>query len=197
MGWVVALAIPVCSVLFNLAVVLQREKLSRSRKVIGYGTLNGLYPSIFIFFMLLANSLAGDKGFVAMLLLFVIAPFADTFAYFVGSFLKGPKLCPKLSPKKTWSGAIGGFLGGALGALVVFFVFGSGLGNNYTWYLFLALGAVTSILTIFGDLFESFIKRSLGIKDMGKIMPGHGGVLDRIDGMTFAIVLIYTIFALL
>ena len=197
MGYIVALAVIGCAVLFNLATVFQAEKVNRSNEVLAYGTLNGLYPSIFIFFMLLANSLAGDKGFVAMLLLFVIAPFADTFAYFVGSFLKGPKLCPKLSPKKTWSGAIGGFLGGALGALVVFFIFGRSLGGNFTWYLFLGLGAVTSVLTIFGDLFESFIKRRLGIKDMGKIMPGHGGVLDRIDGMTFAIVLIYVVFALL
>ena len=196
-GWAVALVIIACAVLFNLALVLQADKAQRSYKALRYGVLNGLYPSVFILFMLLANTLAGDKGFVAMLLLFVIAPFADTFAYFVGSFFKGPKLCPKLSPKKTWSGAIGGFLGGALGALVVFFIFGRSLGGYYTWYLFLALGAVTSVLTIFGDLFESFIKRRIGIKDMGKIMPGHGGVLDRIDGMTFAIVLIYTLFALL
>lgn len=197
MGWAVALAVIGCAVLFNLATVLQAEKSKRSYRALRYGALNGLYPSIFILFMLLANALAGDKGFVAMLLLFVIAPFADTFAYFVGSFLKGPKLCPRLSPKKTWSGAIGGFLGGALGALVVFFIFGRSIGGNFTWYSFLALGAITSVLTIFGDLFESFIKRRLGIKDMGKIMPGHGGVLDRIDGMTFAIVLIYLFFVLL
>ena len=78
----------------------------------------------------------------------------------------------------------------------VFFIFGKGLGANYTWYLFLILGAVVSIITIIGDLFESFIKRRIGIKDMGKIMPGHGGVLDRIDGMSFAAIVLYIVFAI-
>ncbi len=162
-----------------------------------FALLDAVYPSTLIVVMLLINSLVGDKGFVAMLLTFVIAPFSDTFAYFVGSLLKGPKMCPKLSPKKTWSGAIGGTIGGALGSILVFLIFGNALGGNFTWLAFLVLGLFTAVATIFGDLFESAIKRKLGIKDMGKIMPGHGGVLDRIDGITFASVVIYLFFVLL
>lgn len=192
-GFVYALILTAAALVINVAIASRKE----DRKALYYAFLDVLYPSVFILLMLLTNDLVLQKGFVAMLLLFVIAPFADTFAYFVGSLLKGPKLCPKLSPKKTWSGAIGGCIGGAVGAIVVFFVFATSLGGYFTWYLFLALGFITSILTIAGDLFESSIKRKLEIKDMGKIMPGHGGVLDRIDGMTFAVVLIYLVFALL
>lgn len=193
-GFVFALiSILLCTVI-NLALLYSNQN---KKGVIGYALANAFYPSIFIIFMLLINGHLGDKGFVAMLLTFVISPFSDTFAYFVGSLCKGPKLCPKLSPKKTWSGAIGGTLGGALGSVAVFFIFGKALGGNFVWWAFLLLGLVASIMTIIGDLFESFIKRKLGIKDMGKIMPGHGGVLDRIDGTMFAAVLIYITFALL
>lgn len=195
-SYLIAVLVIIVGLVCNLAILSQQRKEIRTARAFRYSVLNALYPSTFILFMLLINAFAGDKGFVAMLLLFVIAPFADTFAYFVGSMLKGPKLCPKLSPKKTWSGAIGGLVGGAVGSIVVFFIFGKGLGANYTWYLFLILGAVVSIITIIGDLFESFIKRRIGIKDMGKIMPGHGGVLDRIDGMSFAAIVLYIVFAI-
>ena len=193
-GILFAEIIVILSLLINL-VLLSQKKNRKSAYV--FATLNSFYPSIFLIIMLLMNSLAGDKGFIAMLLTFVVAPFSDTFAYFVGSLLKGPKLCPKLSPKKTWSGAIGGTLGGAIGSVIVFFIFGKSLGGYFTWWLFLLLGLFASVLTIIGDLFESAIKRRLNLKDMGNIMPGHGGVLDRIDGTMFAALLIYILFAVL
>ncbi|MBR2871088.1 MAG: CDP-archaeol synthase [Clostridia bacterium] len=193
-GYVFALITMLCALVFNLGLLTTNPN---KKAVIGYATLDALYPSALILFMLLINGLSGDKGFIAMLLTFVISPFSDTFAYFVGSLCKGPKLCPRLSPKKTWSGAIGGTLGGAIGSIIVFFVFGKALGGYFTWWVFLLLGLVASVLTIIGDLFESFIKRRLEIKDMGKIMPGHGGVLDRIDGTTFASVIIFITFAVL
>ena len=182
------------SLLINVVILSQKTK---RKSAYLFSVLDSFYPSIFLVVMLLINSLPGDKGFVAMLLTFVIAPFSDTFAYFVGSLLKGPKLCPKLSPKKTWSGAIGGTIGGAIGSVVVFLIFGRELGGYFGLLTFIILGLFTAVATIFGDLFESAIKRRLGIKDMGKIMPGHGGVLDRIDGATFASVLIYLTFILL
>ena len=155
-----------------------------------------IYPALFVLTMLLANGLPNKEGFLAMALVFVIAPCSDTFAFFVGSALKGPKLCPKLSPKKTWSGAIGGVLGGGLGAIIVYFVFSAStiVSFNNPLLVFIIMGLLGSIFTQVGDLFESFIKRKVGIKDMGKIMPGHGGVMDRFDGMLFASVLIYFIF---
>lgn len=153
-----------------------------------------LYPAVFILTMMLANDL--NKGFIAMLLIFAISPLADVFAYLVGSTLKGPKFCPKLSPKKTWSGMIGGIIGGIIGSLVVYFIFRPEVNFFSPVLLFVIIGIFGAILTEAGDLFESFIKRKVGIKDMGKIMPGHGGVMDRIDGMSFCSAFILLIFAL-
>ncbi len=164
--------------------------------VLGY-----IYPAVLLLSMLVLNSL-GDKGFVPLLLLFVIAPCADTLAYLVGmtyqKIRKGQakKLCPKLSPKKTVAGAIGGLIGGAIGAIIIYFIFTPEYNFFSPVLLFIIAGLLGSFLTEAGDLFESFIKRKVGIKDMGKIMPGHGGVLDRIDGMLFASPLIMLIFLL-
>ena len=160
-----------------------------------YSLLPFFYPTVFLLAMLSANDL-GANAFIALLMAFVISPCSDTFAYLVGSLLKGPKLCPKLSPKKTWSGAIGGVIGGIVGSILVYFIFKPTVNFFSPVLLFVLVGLVGSILTMIGDLFESFIKRRVGIKDMGKIMPGHGGVMDRIDGTLFLTVLCAIVFAL-
>ncbi len=159
-----------------------------------------VYPSLFLICMALVNSFSGDKGFIGLLLIFVISPCADTFAYLVGMTYnkirkgKAKKLCPKLSPKKTIAGAIGGIVGGAVGAIVVQAIFNPQLGLPLPYLVMSAIGIGASILTEVGDLYESYIKRQVGLKDMGKIMPGHGGVMDRIDGICFASVFMYIVF---
>lgn len=153
-----------------------------------------VYPSLFLLTMLVAND--GKYGFISLLTAFVVSPCSDTFAYLVGSTVGGKKLCPKLSPKKTWSGAIGGTVGGIVGAIIIYFIFKPTVNFFSPVLLFVIAGLVASILNLFGDLFESYIKRKVGIKDMGKIMPGHGGVLDRIDGTMFAIVFLCILFLL-
>ena len=155
-----------------------------------------IYPALLLLTMHVTNDMLGEKGFIAMLLIFVIAPLTDTFAYLVGSTIGGKKLCPKLSPKKTISGAIGGLIGGALGGLILWLIFHFVAGSAIPVWLLIVVGFGASVLTPVGDLFESYIKRKTGIKDMGKIMPGHGGVMDRIDGMIFASVLICVVFLL-
>ena len=120
---------------------------------------------------------------------------SDVFAYLVGSKGGGKKLCPKLSPKKTWSGAIGGTIGGVVSSIVLYFIFKPTVNFFSPILLFILIGLIASILNIFGDLFESFIKRKVGIKDMGKIMPGHGGVLDRIDGTMFVMAFMFIVFS--
>ncbi len=151
-----------------------------------------LYPMLLLAFMILAND--SDNGFIILLLSFVVSPLSDTFAYIVGSLIGGKKLCPKLSPKKTWSGAIGGTVGGALGALLVYLIFKPTINFFSPVLFFVLIGIFASVVNIFGDLFESYIKRRVGIKDMGKILPGHGGIMDRIDGTSFVTVFIYLAF---
>jgi len=100
----------------------------------------------------------------------------DIFAYFAGRGIGGPKLAPRISPNKTWAGLIGGMAGAmVVGALV-------GLAFEVQQPFFY-LGAPLALLAQIGDLYESSVKRRLGVKDSGAILPGHGGVLDRVDGL--------------
>jgi phosphatidate cytidylyltransferase len=100
----------------------------------------------------------------------------DIFAYFSGRSIGGPKLAPRLSPNKTWAGLIGGMAGAALAGWGVARLFDLGL--PFVW-----LGAPMAVLAQAGDLYESWVKRRAGVKDSGAILPGHGGVLDRLDGL--------------
>ena len=155
-----------------------------------------LYPALLLLPMLLINEL-GEHAFIAMLLVFIVSPLCDTMAYLVGSLIGGPKLCPTLSPKKTISGAVGGLIGGALGGLLVFLIFRPEINvfkPALTAVILIVVGLVSAVLTEAGDLFESFIKRRVGVKDSGNILPGHGGILDRIDGMLFTFIFVYIIF---
>jgi phosphatidate cytidylyltransferase len=108
--------------------------------------------------------------------LMVVVWATDIFAYFAGRGIGGPKLAPKISPNKTWAG----LLGGMAGALVVGLVFGMLFEADPP---FPYLGAPLALLAQLGDLYESSVKRKLGVKDSGAILPGHGGVLDRVDGL--------------
>ena len=158
-----------------------------------------VYPTAFLFTVVLANSLNANAT-IALILIFLISPCADTVAYVVGITFKGKKLCPTISPKKTVSGAIGGLLGGILGSVILYFIVKDKLVYDKAfpaWLIFAIVGLVGSALTEFGDLVESVIKRKVGIKDMGKLLPGHGGIMDRIDGLMFASPFIYLVFYLL
>ena len=162
--------------------------------------LGFVYPALLMLCMVLANDIQVNLGFVAIVCIFAIAPCTDTFAYLVGLTYKKIRkgnvkpLCPKLSPKKTWAGAIGGLLGGVVASILIYFIFSPQIDLSCTWLFFLLIGIVASILTQVGDLFESYIKRKVGIKDIGNFMPGHGGVMDRIDGISFVSVFIYIVF---
>ena len=116
-------------------------------------------------------------GFAVIVLLFAIVWTTDVFAYFAGRALGGPKLLPVVSPKKTWSGAIVGAIGAILVALFVASLFGS---FNRTAIIVIAF--VLSVVSQCGDLFESWVKRQFGAKNSSHLIPGHGGVMDRLDG---------------
>ncbi|MGO7422410.1 phosphatidate cytidylyltransferase, partial [Rhizobium ruizarguesonis] len=120
-------------------------------------------------------------GLYAMLFVFSVVWATDILAYFVGRALGGPKLAPSISPGKTWSGAIGGAVSAlAAGVVLVHFL----LPGAEIIAAFVAL--VLSVCSQSGDLFESFIKRKFGVKDSSRLIPGHGGVMDRVDGLIFA-----------
>ncbi|MBS0274399.1 MAG: phosphatidate cytidylyltransferase [Proteobacteria bacterium] len=119
------------------------------------------------------------NGVWELFALFFAVWLTDTGALVTGNLLKGPKLWPALSPNKTWSGSIGGAIAGALGGAGVFLSL-----QSSPWHG-AALGLAASAIGQLGDLFESFLKRKVGRKNSGSLIPGHGGVLDRIDSMLF------------
>lgn len=119
----------------------------------------------------------------------------DIFAYFVGSKFGKHKLCPKISPKKSVEGAIGGVVGAiALNVLLLFvfkkFFFEGESGLSYLSVVVLSI--VLSVVSMFGDLAASTIKRNFGIKDFGKLLPGHGGIMDRFDSVLFVLPVLYS-----
>jgi phosphatidate cytidylyltransferase len=123
------------------------------------------------------------QGWTALLLVLLVVWVTDIGGYFAGRGIGGPKLWPRVSPNKTWAGAIGGFAA----SLAVAWGFSAfGLGKTSALLL---LGSALSIASQLGDLFESTVKRRFGVKDSSHIIPGHGGLLDRLDGFVAAVVL--------
>ena len=118
-------------------------------------------------------------GLAAVLWLFAVVWGADIAAYFAGRLIRGPRLWPSVSPGKTWSGAVvGAFVGAALGLLL------SGWSNRVDRLFW--LGLVTAVISELGDLFESALKRRFGVKDSSNLIPGHGGLMDRLDAFVAA-----------
>lgn len=122
-------------------------------------------------------------GLLAIVLLFAIVWSTDIFGYFAGRAIGGPKLMPAVSPKKTWSGAVAGTLGAMIVAVLVAKLFGS-----FSTVAIAAVALLLSVCAQAGDLFESWIKRKFGVKDSSQLIPGHGGVMDRLDGFWAAAV---------
>jgi len=122
-------------------------------------------------------------GFIALMLILLVVWASDIGGYFAGRGIGGPKLWPRVSPNKTWAGAIGGF---AASLVVAAGFAAAGFGKTGPLLL---LSAALSIASQLGDLFESAVKRRFGVKDSGNLIPGHGGLLDRLDGLVAALVL--------
>lgn len=140
-----------------------------------------LYASVLLMATIIVRS--GDTyGFAPVLLLFAIVWGTDIGGFFAGRAFGGPKLAPAISPKKTWSGAIGGTIVGIAAAI--------GVASMFSLPNPVMIGIVALILSIAsqgGDLFESWLKRHFDVKDSSGLIPGHGGVMDRLDGFIFAV----------
>jgi len=162
------------------AAMLQRGSLEQAPRSAALGALAwgyaGLLPASVV-----ALRVREDAGWQWVVLLFVVTWANDTFAYFTGRFLGKRPLAPRISPKKTWEGFWGGAAGSVGGALAVKLLFLPGLSVRAA----VVLGAGAAVLGPIGDLSESMLKRAAGVKDSGKIIPGHGGLLDRIDAVLF------------
>ncbi|MGH1354904.1 MAG: phosphatidate cytidylyltransferase [Thalassovita sp.] len=140
------------------------------------------YTPVLLLACLGAMVLRLDHGVIWMLWLVCVVVVTDVAGYFAGRIIGGPKFWPKVSPKKTWSGTIAGWFGAAVVALI--FINMTGAGGNLVW-----ISMVMSFASQMGDAAESAIKRKTGVKDSSNLIPGHGGLLDRFDGMLGALLL--------
>ncbi len=206
------------SVLLSLLVLKHEETTIEN---LGVTLLSCVYPVLMLTVLVLVNHVSDPSATalakfpetlanlainsdLLIVFVFVISPLSDCVAYLFGKFLRKKfpeKMAPAISPNKTIIGGIGGLIGGVIGGIAIYFAYNAIAGSfdqMYIWLpVYIAIGFVAAAATEFGDLVESCIKRKVGIKDMGNIMPGHGGVLDRIDGTMFAGLAVYLAFALI
>lgn len=146
------------------------------------GMAYSLFPAIALAFLRGSD----HAGLLAILYLFAVVWSTDIFAYFVGRAVGGPKLAPSISPGKTRSGAVGGALAAVVAGFAVAWA-----GGHPAPAMMALLAIPLSALSQAGDLFESAFKRRFGVKDSGTVIPGHGGVMDRVDGLVAAAVALY------
>jgi phosphatidate cytidylyltransferase len=181
-GWVAALGAveqPHLSVLLVAAAAIAATALSpihseRGRLWVGLGALYTGLPAVALVWL----RQDGDLGLLTLLWLLLLVWATDTGAYGAGRGLGGPLLMPRVSPKKTWSGLVGGVIcAGLVGAGIGFWLHG-----QLSVGLVVASGLLAAVAQA-GDLMESWVKRRCGVKDSSSIIPGHGGVLDRLDGL--------------
>lgn len=179
-----------------------------------YSLAGFTYPSLFLMFMMHLNhfdalnlNVEGFNGLLSIIVLilaFLIPIFTDTFAMLTGILIGGKKLCPKISPKKTISGSVGGTLWCVLLMTSIYLVLNSFESFNAAFisdglpiWAFILIVLFGSVISQAGDLFESFLKRKANIKDSGRILPGHGGMLDRIDSYIFVVPYLLICFCLI
>jgi phosphatidate cytidylyltransferase len=149
------------------------------------GGFGMVYCVVFPYFALSLSTL--DDGVLWFFFMLIVVFFGDTFAYFAGRWCGRNKLYAAVSPNKTWEGALGGLVGSSLGGVI----FGSSIFQDVPWYKFLVFCVVCGAVAQSGDLLMSLVKRVAHVKDTGHLMPGHGGILDRLDGIFIACPLVY------
>ena len=147
-------------------------------------TLGIMYVGVFMDFVILTYDNL-PKGHILVWLILIISFMTDTFAYFSGYLFGKHKLIPKISPKKTIEGSIGGIIGSIVCCVIFGYVF------KLSIIQMIIIGGLGSVIAQIGDLFASAIKRYVGIKDYGKLIPGHGGILDRFDSVILVAPFVY------
>ena len=163
-----------------LLVLARPAEIGKGLHTLGAGSLGALYIGFCLAHLVLLRFLPQGNGW--LLVLTAVTACGDTGAYYIGSTLGRHKLCPRISPKKTVEGAVGGVVSAVICAVAVGWYL---LPRTSPWLIFGA-GLLLSLVSIAGDLAESVLKRSVGVKDSGTLLGGHGGVLDRIDSLLLA-----------
>lgn len=168
-------------VISTIAAVFERN--SRGGAVwTAFGLPYIIVPAILIILLRGAEVGFETRGFTQLIFIILVVIAADVGAYFGGSTIGGPKLAPKLSPNKTWSGVISGLIFASIVAVI------TGVFIDLPYWMSALLALPLVILSVGGDLVESTVKRKLGVKDTGTLLPGHGGLLDRLDSLMAAVV---------
>ena len=178
---------------FVLLVVMRREEPTLNDVMVSVLPMLTLVLPGMCLFGILDTSLRRMQAML-LTLVFAIAVGGDTFALFAGTWIGGKKLCPKISPHKTVAGAVGGLLGSVLLAWLVGFAFARFLPTQAfpPMWANVLVGLVGGVAAQMGDLFASMVKRYCGVKDFGTLFPGHGGMLDRMDSILFASIIVYS-----
>lgn len=169
--------------------------------------LGCIYPTVLLCFFFLINhfndffalSVEYDAGLLGIILVLVTTMFADTCAMLIGRLLKTKKISlEKLGKGKTWGGLFGGIIGAIVGALIVYGCFNTSpvlaeyfAANGINAWIFLLGGLFCGVFSMCGDIVASFLKRRAGVKDFGTMLPGHGGIMDRINGLVFNVIFVF------
>jgi phosphatidate cytidylyltransferase len=178
------LTIPI--LMFALLLISQKDFIKRSTSAVFITFYLAVLGG---FILLLANDQDGALRIFALVALIACN---DTFAYFAGVLIGKHKLAPSISPKKSWEGLIGGAVAAVIGGAAIFhYLF------ETNWIIGAAIGLMTVITATCGDLIESAIKRDLAIKDMSNLLPGHGGIMDRLDSALFTAPAVWFAFELI
>ena len=185
-GLAVSAGLTIPILMFALLLISQKDFIKRSTSAVFITFYLAVLGG---FILLLAND---ADGALRIFTLVALIACNDTFAYFAGVLLGKHKLAPNISPKKSWEGLIGGAVAAIIGGAVIFhFLF------ETNWIIGAAIGLMTVVTATCGDLIESAIKRDLAIKDMSNLLPGHGGIMDRLDSALFTAPAVWFAFELI
>lgn len=171
--------------LILLLIIIFEWKNFFSVKNLSFWLIMPFYPILPFTFLIMMNQ--NPLYHALLFVLFIIIFSFDTGSYFVGTTLGFHKIAPKISPGKTWEGVLGGWLFACVGLVLVLWE----LGRHKSWWFIAIFSLIVCILSLIGDLFESWLKRRADIKDSGTLLPGHGGFLDRFDGILFTVIFFY------
>jgi len=167
-------------IIVSLLNLIQKKTFKIHKIFVLLGPIYLCFPFIFLY-----NIRSSNFGLEIILWFLLIVWITDIFSYIGGNYIGGKKLSLSLSPNKTWSGFICGITCATIFSGICFYI------NDYTVLMGLIFGFSLALFTQFGDLFESWIKRKHLVKDSGKLIPGHGGFLDRLDGLLLSSILLY------